>query len=55
MKFARYILLAALATTASVANAAVIRVADDAFTADAGLITFSEFAMGTVKIGRAHV
>ncbi|WP_185235993.1 PEP-CTERM sorting domain-containing protein [Teredinibacter franksiae] len=49
MKFARYILLAALATTASVANAAVIRVADDAFTADAGLITFSEFAMGTVN------
>lgn len=36
-------------TTVSVANADVIRIDETAFTPDAGLITFSEYSLGTVN------
>jgi len=38
-----------LATSASIANAAVVRVTEANFDAGAGIITFSEFAIGTVN------
>ncbi|SDX25417.1 PEP-CTERM sorting domain-containing protein [Marinobacter mobilis] len=36
-------------TTVSIANADVIRIDETAFTPDAGLITFSEYSLGTVN------
>ncbi|WP_116132115.1 VPLPA-CTERM sorting domain-containing protein [Tropicimonas sp. IMCC34043] len=42
-------IVAALAVSASAANAVVVRVAEGDFQAAAGLITFSEFSLGTVN------
>lgn len=43
------VLAAVLAVSASASSAAVIRVDEGAFLASAGLITFSEFALGTIN------